>query len=105
MQQIIFARTEEILELSSRSIKLNLNLAELSQFKMVFMGEGSKILDKKFKEKISFSNSIDFLEETIEDICQSGLKLAEEPNKQEVVVIPKKLIKLGFFEKLFHFFK
>jgi cell division protein FtsA len=26
-------------------------------------------------------------------------------NKQEVVVIPKKQIKQGFFEKLFHFFK
>jgi len=105
VQQIIFARTEEILELCSKSIKVNLNLAELSQFKMVFMGEGSKILDKKFKEKISFSKSIDFLEETTEDICQSGLKLTEDPNKQEVVVIPKKLIKQGFFEKLFHFFK
>ena len=105
VQQIIFARTEEILELCTKSIKSNLNLTELNQFKMVFMGEGSKILDKKYKEKISFSNNIDFLEETIEDICQSGLKLSEGSSKQEVVIIPRKQIKQGFFEKLFHFFK
>ncbi|MDA9084607.1 cell division protein FtsA [Candidatus Pelagibacter sp.] len=105
VQKIIFARTEEILELCSKSIKSNLNLTKLNQFKMIFMGEGSKILDKKFKEKISFSNSIDFLEETTEDICQSGLKLSEGSSKQEVVIIPRKQIKQGFFEKLFHFFK
>ena len=31
---------------------------------MVLMGEGSKILDNQYKDKISFSNDIDFLEET-----------------------------------------
>ena len=33
------------------------------------MGDGSKILDNKFKEKISFSNDVDLLEETTIDIC------------------------------------
>ena len=57
------------------------------------------------KENISFSRDIDLLEETTEDICQSGFKLGGGLNKQEVVVVPKKQIKQGFFEKLFHFFK
>ena len=105
VQQIIYARIEEILELSSKSIKLNLNLSQLDQCKLVLMGDGSKILDNKFKEKISFSNDIDLLEETTEDICQSGFKLSRGLNKQEVVVVPKKQIKQGFFEKLFHFFR
>ncbi|MBD1157109.1 cell division protein FtsA [Pelagibacterales bacterium SAG-MED20] len=105
IQNIIFARTEEILELSGKSIKLNLNLSQLDQCKLVLMGDGSKILDNKFKEKISFSNDIDLLEETIEDICQSGFKLGRRSNKQEVVVVPKKHLKQGFFEKLFHLFK
>ena len=39
---------------------------------MVLMGEGSKILNNKFKDKISISNDIDLLEDTLEDICQSG---------------------------------
>tara|TARA_B110000438_G_scaffold78962_1_gene79093 strand:- start:953 stop:2065 length:1113 start_codon:yes stop_codon:yes gene_type:complete len=104
LQKIILARTEEILELSSKFSESNIFM--LGQFKMVLMGEGSKILDNQYKDKISFSNDIDFLEETLEDICQSGFKLITGGlNKQEVVVIAKKQIKQGFFEKLFHFFK
>ena len=102
LEKIIFARTEEILELCAKSVKSNSNAP--ANFKMVLMGEGSKILDNRHKDKISFSNDIDFLEETLEDICQSGFKFVTELNKQEVVVVPKKQIKQGFFEKFFHFF-
>ena len=103
LKKIIFARTEEILELCAKSIKSNPLM--LGKFKMVLMGEGSKILDNHYKDQISFSNDIDFLEETLEDICQSGYKFGTELNKQEVLLVPKKQIKQGFFEKLFHFFK
>ena len=103
LQKIIFARTEEILELCSKSIKSN--LFNNNKFKMILTGEGSKILDSKYKDKISFPNDIDFLEETLEDICQSGLNFISKPNKQEVVVVPRKAIKQGFFEKLFHLFR
>ena len=103
LQKIIFARTEEILELSAKSIESN--LYSIDKFKMVLTGEGSKILDNQHKDKISFSNDIDFLEETLEDICQSGFKFITRLNKQEVVVVPKKQIKQGFFEKVFHFFR
>ena len=50
-------------------------------------------------------DDVDFLKETGEDICKSGFKLVMGSNKQEVVVVPKKQIKQGFFEKLFHLFK
>jgi|TARA_B110000027_G_scaffold64272_1_gene68874 cell division protein FtsA len=103
LQKIIFARTEEILELSAKSIESNLHTS--GKFKMVLMGDGSKILDNRHKDKISFLNDIDFLEETSEDICQSGFKFITGLNKQEVVVVPKKQKKQGFFEKFFHFFK
>ena len=103
LQKIVFARTEEILELSAKSIKLN--LPTLNQFKMILMGEGSKILDNEHKDQISFKNDIDFLDETTQDICHSGLKLDMGLNKHEVIVVPKKHIKQGFFEKLFHLFK
>jgi len=39
------------------------------------------------------------------NVCESGLKLAQGINKQEVVIVPRKLEKKGFFERLFHFFK
>ena len=76
----------------------------LDKFRVVLMGEGSKILDNQHKDKISFSYNVDFLEETVEDICQSGFKFITRLNKQEVVMVPKKQIKQGFFEKFFHFF-
>ena len=103
LEKIIFARTEEILELCVKFLELNLH-DKPDKFKMVLMGEGSKILDNQHKDKISFSNDIDFLEETLEDICESGFRYILGLNKQEVVMVPKKQIKEGFFEKLFHFF-
>ena len=84
---------------------IELNSYTLNDFRMILMGEGSKILDNQHKDKISFSNDIDFLEETLEDVCQSGLKFEAGLNKQEVVLIAKKQTKRGFFEKLFHFFQ
>ena len=101
--KIACARVEEILEICAKSIKLNLFTDE--QFKMILMGEGSKILDNKYKDKIPFSYEIDFLEETTEDICNSGFKIGLGLNKQEIFVKPKKQKNLGFFEKLFHFFR
>ena len=102
LEKIIFARTEEILELCIKSIKSN--SYDLEKFKMILMGEGSKILDNQHKDRISFLNDIDFLEETLEDICQSGFRFTTSLNKQEVVVVPKRQLKKGFFERLFHFF-
>jgi len=103
LQKIAFARTEEILELCEKSLTSNTKIK--TQSKIILMGEGSKILDNKFKDKISFSKDIDFLEETSSDICLSGFRLISEPNKQEVLVVSKKKIKRGFFEKLFHLFR
>jgi len=103
LQKIVFARTEEILELCIKSI--DSSLYSIDMFKMVLTGEGSKILDNHHKDKISFSNNIDFLEETLKDICLSGFKFITGLNKQEVLMVPKKHIKQGFFEKFFHFFR
>ena len=103
LQKVIFARTDEIFELCAKSIESN--SYSLNKFKMILTGEGSKILNNQHKDKISFSNAIEFLEETLEDICQSGFKFMRRLNKQEVVVVPKRQINQGFFEKLFHLFE
>ncbi len=103
LQKVIFSRTEEILELCAKSIESN--SYTLSKSKIMLMGEGSKILKNQNKEKKFFSSDVDFLEETSIDICQSGFKFIKGLNKQEVVVVPKKQIKHGFFEKFFHFFR
>jgi len=103
LKNIIYARTEEILKKLAQSI--GLNSTNTDQYKMVLMGDGSKILHNLYKEKTLFVHDIDFLKETGEDICKSGFKLVMGSNKQEVIVVPKKQIKQGFFEKLFHLFK
>ena len=103
IENIIFSRIEEILELSIRSIKSN--SFKFDQFKMILIGEGSKIINSSYKNKISLLNNVDLVEENIDNICRSGFLLGMGLNKQEVVVVPKKQIKQGFFEKLFHFFR
>jgi len=102
LQEIIFARNEEILELCNKSIESN--LYSFGKIKILLMGEGSKIFDNQLQRKFFFPNSMDFLEDSLQDICKSGFKFITGLNKQEVVVIPKKQTKQGFFEKLFHFF-
>ncbi len=52
----------------------------------------------------NYAKSIDKNQSSL-NICESGLKLIQGINKQEVVIIPKKLEKKGFFERLFHLFK
>ena len=68
------------------------------------MGGGSKILNNKFLEQISSSYNIELLEDTLENICWSAFNLGAQLNKQEVVVIPKKKMKMGIFERFFHLF-
>jgi cell division protein FtsA len=103
LQKIILARTDEILELCVKSIESS--SYALDKFKILLIGEGSKILENRNKEIFFFSNDVDFLDENLEGICQSGFKLGWRLNKQEVVMVPKKQTKQGFFEKLFHFFE
>ena len=75
-----------------------------SPFKVVLTGEGSKILNNNYKDEFFIVQNLDFLEEKIQDVCRAGFKLSMGLNTQEVTIVPKKLIKQGFFERFFHFF-
>ncbi len=101
IQKIVISRVEEILELCMKSI----NLEQFVELKIILIGGGSRIIDNQFKKKISFLDKVDLLEETTEDICGAALKLSQGLNKQEVIMVAKRQIKEGFFEKLFHFFR
>ena len=107
IKKIIFARIDEILKLSFEAIKFYENLNDINRLKVVLTGNGSKILDSNFihiKETVPLFEEIDFLIESGLNICESGLKLSNGLNKQEVLMVPKKIVIKGFFEKLFRFF-
>ena len=108
IKKIIFARIEETLNLSFKTIKKNQFSDLNNELKIILIGQGSKILDNNYidiRETTPLVEEIDFFEESISNICQSGLKLLNGINKQEVVIVPKKLEKKGLFERLFYFFK
>ena len=102
IQEIILARTEELLNLCTKSIKLNREI--LDNNKIILIGDGSKIFNNKFLKNISLFSRSDLFEESLESICMSAFKLGLRLNKQEVVIVPKKHTKQGIFEKFFHFF-
>jgi cell division protein FtsA len=101
VKKIIFSRTEELLEISTLFFKNN---NDPNKVKLVFFGNGSKILDSKFKSNIVFNYDIDLLDEDYIDICLSGLSLA---NSEEEIFSKNVLLKRpekGFFEKFFNLF-
>ena len=74
---------------------------------LIFIGEGSKILNKNsiyLEEKFEFFNEISFFEESATSICESGVNFIQSSKSQEVNFLPKKPKNKGFFEKFFHFF-
>ena len=101
VKKIIFSRTEELLEISTLFFDTN---DDLKNIKLIFFGNGSKILDSKFKSNIIFDYDIDLLDEDYIDICLSGLSLynSEEEISSNKVVLKK--TEKGFFEKFFNLF-
>ena len=104
IQEIIFTRVEEILKFSMKAIKIDDNYNVTEELLVVLMGEGSKILNNKFNKKISLIDNHELIKEDAASICRAGLNFNISANRQEVLIVPKKHIKTGFFEKLFHFF-
>ena len=108
IKQIIFARIDETLNLSFKMIDKNASSNSINELKIILIGQGSKILNNKYidmTETIPLVDEIDFYEESTSNICESGFKLMNGINAQEVQLIPKKPKNEGLFEKLFHFFK
>ncbi len=101
IKKIIFSRIEELLEISTL---FSDESKELKNVKLVFFGNGSKILDNRFKSNIMFEYDIDLLDESYLDICQSGLNFIESENKEVINEQDFKEIKKGFFERFFYLF-
>jgi hypothetical protein len=108
LNKVIYARIDEIINLIFKEINLFKLVGNKENSILVFTGQGSKILNKNsiyLKKEFDYFSEINFFEETIEMICESGLNFVNSRNDSEVNVIPKKVKKTGLFEKLFHLFE
>ncbi len=101
IKKIIFSRIEELLEISTLFSETNKNLENI---KLVFFGNGSKILDNKFNSNIMFNYNINLLEENHIETFLAGQNILENTNNNEPNKIYQTKSKQGFFEKFFHLF-
>ncbi len=108
INQIIFARVDEIIKLNLTEEYFNTFLSSNNDnCILIFIGNGSKILNKNsiyLEEKFDFFKEINFFEESPKSICQSAFNFTQINKSQEVNFVPKKPKNKGFFEKLFHLF-
>ena len=105
--QVIFARVDEIIKMNLSEEYFNTFFQDKESCILIFIGEGSKILNKNsiyLEERFDFFNEISFFEENSTIICDSGFNFNQLDKSQEVSFLPKKLKNKGFFEKFFHFF-
>ena len=106
-RQVIFARVDEIIKLNLADEYFNAFFQNKDSCILIFIGEGSKILNKNsiyLEEKFDFFSEISFFEENTTIICDSGFNFNQLSKSQEVNFLPKKPNNKGFFEKFFHFF-
>ena len=105
--QVIFARVDEIIKLNLNDGYFNTFFQNKDNCVLIFIGEGSKILNKNsiyLEEKFDFFNEISFFEENTTLICDSGFNFNKFGKFQEVNFLPKKPKNKGFFERFFKFF-
>ena len=105
--QVIYARVDEIIKLNLADEYFKNFFQNQDNCVLVFIGEGSKILNKNsiyLEEKFDFFNEISFFEENTTLICESGFNFDQVRKFQEVNFLPKKPKIKGFFEKFFHLF-
>ncbi len=106
LKKVIYARIEEIIGLSFKKIGFNETTNE-KNYILVFIGEGSKILNKNaiyLENNYHFINEMNFYEENVESICRSAHNISLNNYNNEVSLVSKKPKKIGFFEKLFNLF-
>ena len=105
--QVIFARVDEIIKLNLTDEYFNAFLKNNDNCALIFIGEGSKILNKNsiyLEDKFEFFKEISFFEQSSEQICETGFMFKKLSDSHEVAFLPRKSKNKGFFEKIFHLF-
>ena len=108
LMKVIFARIDEIFDLIFKDFDYSYFFKNDKKSILIFIGEGSKILNKNsitLNEKFDYFDEINFFEENTTLVCDSGYKFIQMKNPNEISLVPKKSDKYGFFEKMFNLFK
>ena len=107
VKEIIFARIDEILNLSF-SIVSDLEFNKNKQYKIILIGSGSKIFENNsinISQNINLFDDFEYFKEDSKIICQSGENLLLGKNPQEVSMVEKQNDIPGFFVRFFNIFK
>ena len=108
LKRVVFARIDEIINFIFQGIDYSYLIKNSESSVLIFTGEGSKILNKNsifLDEKFNYFNEINFFDENSTLVCDSGYKFITTEKPNEISVVPKKIGKYGFFEKIFNYFK
>ena len=108
LKRVVFARIDEIINFIFQDIDYSYLIKNSESSVLIFTGEGSKILNKNsifLDEKFNYFNEINFFDENSTLVCDSGYKFITTDKPHEISVVPKKIGKYGFFEKVFNYFK
>tara|TARA_A100000164_G_C21915313_1_gene777932 strand:- start:327 stop:1520 length:1194 start_codon:yes stop_codon:yes gene_type:complete len=108
IKEIIFARIEEILSMSTKIVS-DIFINKLDEkYKIILIGSGSRILESNsisINKNINLFDEFDYFMETPEIICKSAANLVLQGNPQEVIIVPKQNEISGFFVRFFNLFK
>ncbi len=108
IKEIIFARSDEILSMSTNLVNDVLQNKNDEKYKIILIGSGSRIFENNsisITKNTNLLDEFDYLTETSETICKSGENLLLQGNSQEVIIVPKQNEKSGFFVRFFNLFK
>ena len=109
INKIIKYRIDEILEISIKKVSKQLpKFDENQKIKLILFGNGSKVFNFNsidLQKYLPVSDEIDIYKDEDFNIYDCGNFINSGSNPNEVILVPKKMSKMGFFEKLFHFLR
>ena len=109
INKIIKYRIDEILEISIKKVSKQFpKFDENQKIKLILFGNGSKVFNFNsidLQKYLPVSDEIDIYKDEDFNIYDCGNFINSGSNPNEVILVPKKMSKMGFFEKLFHFLR
>ena len=109
INKIIKYRIDEILEISIKKVSKKFpKFDENQKVKLILFGNGSKVFNFNsidLQKYLPVSDEIDIYKDEDFNIYDCGNFINSGSNPNEVILVPKKMSKMGFFEKLFHFLR